>query len=278
MLDIRRRTLSLLLLVSFGHVMLISAQVQSTSGAPVAEAAAFTVFARVQGATASVAEAARSVWSRYIALQGVVAANDRLRGQVHALEGQVQQQQMILATAHDLEDALRLQRSLVAPTMAARVIAGDASPIPLTITIDRGSADGITADMAVIARLGVIGRVIGHPTAHASHVQLLVGRSAAAGVTLERIGAAGVVVGGSGEPALHIEFVSTTYDVHPGDRVVTSGLDGVFPRGFLVGWVERADRGGGEYTITVRPAEDVQHLDVVLVVLVRPAKPDWGGV
>jgi rod shape-determining protein MreC len=273
MLDIRRRTLYLFLLVSFGHVLLISVQVQSKAGTPVVEAVAFGVFARVQGLTAAVAGTGRSLWSRYVALHGVVAENEQLRRHIRELEGQLQQEQAIASSTRSLEGALHLQASVIAPTLAARVVAGDASPAALTITIDRGSADGVQPDMAVLASRGVVGRVIGHPTPHAAHVQLLIGRTAAAAVVFERTGSGGIVEGGAVDPPLHVEFVSDLQDIRPGDRVLTSGEDGMFPRGFLVGTVERAERGSGQFrSITVRPAVDFSHLDIVLVVLAKPVK------
>jgi rod shape-determining protein MreC len=279
MLALHRRTLLLFLGLSLGHLLLISAQVQSNNGLPVVEAVAFGVFARVQQITASGADAVRSLWSNYVALHGVQRDNDDLRRRVLELEAQVQQQQAAASERQGLEAALALERTLPARTLAARVIAGDPSPGSLTITIDRGTADGIAPDMAVIAARGVVGRVINRPAAHAAQVQLLTGRNAAAGALLERTGAGGIVVGGAANPPLAMNYVSNLADVRPGDRVVTSGQDGIFPRGFLIGTVERADRGSGLYReIVVRPAVDYSHIDIVLVMLARPAKAGGGGL
>jgi rod shape-determining protein MreC len=276
-LDIRRRTLYLFVLVSFGHVLLISAQVQSKAGTPMVEAAAFSVFARVQGLTASVAGAGRAFWSHYVFLHGAAADNEQKQRRIVQLEGELQQWRAIASRINALEDALVLKHSVAAPTIAARVIAGDASPQALTITLDRGSADGIQSDMPVIGSKGVVGRVIGHPAPHASHVQLLIGRNASAGALLERTGKACVVEGGAGDPPLRLDFVETLVDVRPGDRVVTWGHDGIFPPGFLIGTVERAQRGSGVYKeIAVRPAVDFSNLDVVLIVLAAPVKPEGG--
>jgi rod shape-determining protein MreC len=71
--------------------------------------------------------------------------------------------------------------------------------------------------------------------------------------------------------------VSNLADVKPGDNVVASGVDGIFPKGYLIGRVEHADRGGGLYwRINVRPGVDFSSLEQVLVVLLppRPASPD----
>ncbi len=272
-----RRILALFLILSFGHVLLISAQVQSRSGLPLVQAAAFGVFAGVQHAAAGLADAWRSFWSNYIALRGVVADNDALQQRVLELEGQVQAQAAIVSQTRGLEELLGLQQRVVAPTLAARVLAGNPAPGALIITIDRGSADGVRTDMAVLGHHGVVGRVI-TLTARAAQVQLLIGRLAGAGAITDETLAAGVVRGGAGDPPLEMNYVDVLHDVRVGERVLTSGLDGIYPRGFLIGTVARAVKGSGTYSdLAVRPAVDFSRLDLVLVVLQRPARVGGGS-
>ena len=87
--------------------------------------------------------------------------------------------------------------------MAAGVIAGSASPDFRTLTIDKGTTDGLRANMAVIAPSGVVGRVV-TPGARAAKVQLLIDRNAAAGVLVERSRAQGVVEGTGGDLRLEL--------------------------------------------------------------------------
>jgi rod shape-determining protein MreC len=120
--------------------------------------------------------------------------------------------------------------------------------------------------MAVIAPAGVVGRVV-VPSLRAAKVQLLIDRNAAAGALIERSRAQGVVVG-AGDELLRLEYVSEIADVAVGDVVVTSGIDGIFPKGFIIGRVEALDRSGRAYRrIAVRPAVDFSSLEEVLVVL-----------
>jgi rod shape-determining protein MreC len=273
----RRRTLSLLLIVSLGHVLLISVQVQSKSGAPMLEAVPFAAFAQLQRATGAFGGGISGAWNHYIALGGVARENEALHGRVTELETALQAEHVVANSARSLEEVLGLQQTLPVTTMAARVIAFDPSADFLTVMIDRGTADGVGGDMAVLAADGVVGKVLGHPLAHAAQVQLLIGRNAGAGATLERVEAEGVVKGGAGSPPLEMSYVSNAKDVRPGDRVLTSGHDGIFPPGFPIGVVEKADRGSGMFrSIRIRPAVDYSHLGVVLVVvdrLQKPAKP-----
>lgn len=277
MLDIRRRTGVLLLAISVGHLILISVQVQSKSGVPMFQAVTFGAFARVQGTTASTLYGVRHFWGNYVWLRGARAENERLRRDVADLQVRLQEARALAARSAQLQELLHLQTSSGLPTIAAEVIAGNPNPGMLTITIGRGSADGVQTDMAVIAPAGIVGRIVGAPAAHASRVQLLIDRNAAAGAFTERTHAGGMVAGADKDPRLIMDLVSNMADVKPGDIVVASGVDGIYPKGFVIGRVETSERGAGLYrTITIRPAVDFSSLEEVLVVLVppRPATPD----
>lgn len=277
MLDIRRRTGVLLIVVTVAQLILISAQVQSKSGVPVFQEVTFGVFARIQGGTWGALRSLRDVWSNYFWLRGARAENEALKKQVAELQVELQQKEALAARSEKLQQLLSLQTSTTLPTLAAEVIAGNPNPGMLTITIGRGSADGVQADMGVIAAAGVVGRIVGPPAAHAARVQLLIDRNAAAGALIERTRAGGMVVGSDGESPLTMDLVSNMADVKVGDKVIASGVDGIYPKGFAIGWVEASERGPGLYrAISVRPAVDFSSLEEVLVVLVpaRSATPE----
>src|SRR5262245_24695494 len=268
-----RRTLSLLTVMCLGHVLLISAQVQSRSGMPVLESAAFGLFAQVQAMITGVADGGRSLWTNYFALRRAASENAALRERVLALEGQLQEQEALAGRAKALEDTLGLKQSQPAPTLAARVIAGSPTPSVWTVTIDRGSEDGLEPDLAVIGAKGMVGRVIAPLAKHAATVQLLIDRDAGAAVTFERANAGGLVVG-VGRASLDTKYVPVLAAVQVGERVVTSGQDGIYPAGFTVGSVETVTGQGAERQIVVRPAVDFSHLDLVLVMLAKPPRPE----
>ncbi|HEX6324270.1 MAG TPA: rod shape-determining protein MreC [Vicinamibacterales bacterium] len=277
MLDIRRRTGYLFLAVMLGHVILISAQVQDRGGAALLSAVTFGVVSRIQLATAGAVDSVRGVFQNYVWLRGARTENETLRRQVVELGGQLEEQRARAAQVAMLEEALALRQSLPIETITARVIAGDPTPGFPAVTIDRGSADGIRANMAVIAPRGVVGRIFGRLEEHAAQVQLIVGRSAGAAAYLERTGAGGNIVGGAQDPALRLDDVPNLVDVQAGDVVLTSGLDGIFPRGYMLGRVERAERGSGTYDeIAVRPTVDFSNLQYVLVVT-SPPSPRWAA-
>jgi len=262
----------------FAQLLLVSAQVQSKSGVRVLELVTFEIFSRVQAATASIVRGGSGVWGNYFALRGVRAENEVLRQQLSQLQVRMQEEHALASRAGKLQELLDLKTGVGVPTLAAHVIAGNPNPGMRTLTIDRGASDGVTPDMAVIAPSGIVGRVIGPVASHAARVQLIVDRNAAAGAVTERARAGGMVVGTESDPPLRMDLVPNLADVKDNDQVVASGVDGIYPKGFMVGRVERVERRGGLYlTITVRPAVDFASLEEVLVVLVPPVAVEGDG-
>ena len=272
-IDIRRRTGYLFLAVVVGHVILISTQVTTKRGVPMLQEAVFGVFSEVQRGANAVATGLQASWQNYFALQQVQQDNERLKQQLSALQVRLQQERNLAQQSQALQKLLDLKTQTELMTTATNVIAGGASPEFRTITVDKGTSDGIRADMAVISPAGVVGRII-QPSSRASKVQLLIDRNAAAGALVERTRAQGVVVG-TGTDALRMDYVSGAADVKAGDAVVTSGIDGIYPKGFVIGQIQSVRRGAGQYSaIVIRPAVDFATLEAVLVVLTPPSPPE----
>lgn len=267
----RPRSGLLFLAVVVGHVILISSQVHARTGVPVLEAVTFGAFAWVQHGTAGFVRGVRDVWGGYIDLRGARTENEALRSRMAELEVRLQEQRALAQRSERLQALLDLKPAVNAPTLAAEVIAGYANPGMLTVTINKGTSEGVAENMAVIAPSGVVGRVIGPVASHAARVQLIIDHNAAAGAVTERTRAGGMVVGQDGDPPLRMDLVSNLSDVQPGDLVVTSGAEGIYPKGFNIGRVETSARGPQLYReITVRPLADFRSLEEVLVVLLPP--------
>jgi rod shape-determining protein MreC len=268
-LDIRQRTGWLFMAVIVGHILLISAQVNTQRGVPVLEEVTVGTFGEVQRAVTSAIATMQDNWTNYVALQDVRAENAKLKDEIAALQVGLQQERALAQQSRTLQGLLDLKSAVQLKTTAASVIAGGASPEFRTMTIDKGTGDGLTSDMAVLAPAGVVGRII-MPARRASKVQLLIDRDAAAGAIVERSRAQGVVVG-TGTDRFRLDHVPGTADIQVGDRVVTSGIEGIYPKGFLIGQVQSIDRQGGDFTdVVVRPAVQFSELETVLVVVAPP--------
>ena len=276
-LDIRQRAGYLFLAVMLGHILLISAQVSSKGGVPVLSAVTFGIFGEVQRAISSSTSGFRHVWSGYVNLRNATVENQQLKGQLDAAQVEIQTQRALANRTRNLERLLELRDHSNLQTTAAEIIAAGATPDFRTLTIDKGTTGGVRADMAVIAPGGVVGRVV-VPTLRTAKVQLLIDRNAAAGAIVERSRAQGVIIGG-GDDRLRMEYVSEVSDVIVGDVVITSGIDGIFPKGFVIGRVEAIEKNGTAYKkITVKPAVDASSLEEVLIVVTpTPAHERDGG-
>jgi rod shape-determining protein MreC len=279
LLDIRQRTGWLFGAIVVSHIILISAQVTTKRGVPVLQEWTFGAFAEMQRAATSAFGSAREGWQNYFALQEIRRENEQLKQEVTKLRVSLEQERNVAQQTRTLQQLLDLRSATGFETAAAMVIGSGADPEFRTITIDKGTQDGLRPDMAVMSPAGIVGRVL-MPTARAAKVQLIIDRDAAAGVLIERSRVNGVVEGlGSGEELgfkagmISLNYVPSSADVKRGDRVVTSGIDGIYPKGVPVGEIQSVQREGGEWRIRVKPTVDFAALEAVLVVLKAPEPP-----
>ncbi len=280
-LDIRRRTGWLFVAVTVGHLILISAQVNTERGVPLLEAVTFGMFAEVQRATSSAVGGVQEGWENYFALQQIRRENEQMQSEVAQLRIDLQQERALAQQSRTFAELLELRRTVTLSTAAGQIIRSNvigsgASPQSSfrSVTIDKGTRDGLRRDMAVLAPAGVVGRII-TPTARASKVQLLVDGDAAVAGVVERSRAQGLVVGtGDGNCPLRMDYVSGTADVMVGDLVVSSGIDGIYPKGFAIGQIQSMEEVAGACSgIVLRPSVEFTTLEAVLVVL-TPPEPD----
>lgn len=213
-----------------------------------------------------------SAWSNYIDLRNVRNQNREL----HARVGELQQEEVRLAEdaeqGHRLQALLKFQQQYVAKTVAAQVIGTSGADQSPALTIDKGSADGVEAGMAVITPDGVVGRVR-DVFPHEAQVIELNDPTSGAGVVLEssRIRA---ILRGTPTGKMQINNLTEDSRVKPGEHVLTSGGDQVYPRGLNVGTIEsiRPDPDHQPYTaIVVKPAAKLDELEEVLVVTATQA-------
>jgi rod shape-determining protein MreC len=212
----------------------------------------------------------RDIWRNYFALRGARKDNEELRRENDSLKLQVAQLQGKAAEADRLAVLLNFRKSHTdVPMLAARVIGGSAGTASLTIELDRGERDGIRKNMGVITPDGVVGKVIeAYP--HTAQVLLLTDKESGVGAMLadSRIQSP---VGGVGEPLITMKYVPNDDTVNVGDRVITSGMDRIFPRDLPVGTITDIKPGNPFKQIRIKPAANLEKLEEVLVLLtLRP--------
>ncbi len=219
------------------------------------------------------------VWHNYFYLRGVRAENRGLKAQIEQMRLEQVRMSQDADQARRLQALLAFKEQFISKTMAAQVIGTSGSEQSRSIYIDKGYSDGIRPDMAVITSDGVIGKVLRADPAnrHVAQVLLIDDQSSGVGALLDKTRLQGVVRGTpAGEVVL--EKVMSDETVPIGEQVLTSGGDGIFPKGLLIGKVTKATPGSDSFlNIQVRPASDLSKLEEVLVVTKideRQAQPD----
>ena len=169
-------------------------------------------------------------------------------------------------TAQRLQGLLDLRGANDLQSTAARVISGSADSWSTTLSIDKGTADGVAPGMPVTASSGVIGQVVeSGPTS--SVVRLLTDESSSVSAMVQATRVQGMLVG-SPSGQLSLTLVRTNQTVSVGDVVVTSGLGGSFPKGLPIGKVTSVENNPGSLylDVTVEPFARAEGYEEVLVV------------
>jgi rod shape-determining protein MreC len=208
------------------------------------------------------------LWHNYFYLRGVRAENRSLKEQIERMRLEQVRMSQDADQARRLQALLAFKEQFISQTTAAQVIGGSGSEQSRLIYIDKGYNDGIRPDMAVITGDGVVGKVLRADPAnrHVAQVLLIDDQSSGVGAILEKTRLQGILRGRpTGEVML--EKVMSDETVPAGEQVLTSGGDGIFPKGLLVGRVTKVAPGGDLFlNIRVRPAADLGRLEEVLVV------------
>lgn len=214
----------------------------------------------------TVSSAMSGTWQTYVDLVGVRQEREWLRRRVRELEGQVERAAAIESQNSRLQALLDLREKMPGQSVAARITGVDASGLFRTATLNKGERDGVEKGMAVVAHAGVVGKVVS-TSPNAARVLLLEDPSSGVDALVQRSRARGIVEG-SLNGGCQLKYVKHREDLRVGDLVATSGLDGIFPKGVLVGTIVRLSReeGGLFQTAEIEPAVDFNKLEEVMVV------------
>ncbi|HET8733824.1 MAG TPA: rod shape-determining protein MreC [Anaeromyxobacteraceae bacterium] len=215
-----------------------------------------------------------SSWQRYVWLRGVERNAHELSRALNEAKAENAELQQLREENERLTKLLAFVRTRPeSRAVGARVVGTRMDPKGLQlVTIDRGSDDGIRKMMPVVTTGGVLGRV--HTLGpRSADVLLLSDRNSSIAVRVERSRARANVRGQGAPGPCKLEYALRSDDLAEGDELVTSGTDGVFPRGLPVGLVTRVKRGGhGLYQAAeVVPAVDVNRVEEVAVIVASDA-------
>ena len=260
----RRATFFLLVVVASLFVLMA---VQVRQGSPVSSEGFFLRLASpLVRASSSLTGGVSGVWNDYVNLRGTRQRNAELEQEVTSLRMELQKLEEARLQNDRLRSLLDLKEGMGTPTVAAHVIANNALGLSHTVLVDRGSTSGLKPNMAVVSSMGVVGRVW-TVSPGVSKIQLLTDAEAGTAVLVQRTRVQGILLG-NGSELVSLEYVSTHDDVAEGDLLVTSGQDGIYPKGLPVALVDQVgDSRGILRAIQAAPRVDFRRLEEVLILL-----------
>ncbi len=209
----------------------------------------------------------KGVWSSYINLIGVQKENALLKQEIGHLRAENTRYKEMTHSLERMQTLLEFKENAPFRTISVRVIGRDTSNLFKTITIDSGEGNGIKKDMAVITPDAVVGRVI-RTSRNSSLVLLMIDRNSAIASIIQRTRDEGIIEGSGGSIA-NLKYIQILSDIQSGDAVITSGIDGIYPKGMNVGRVVSAKKENDAIfqEVAVAPVVDFTRLEEVLVVV-----------
>jgi len=225
------------------------------------------IMAPFQDAVSNSLNFLKNIWNNYFSLVAAAEENRSLKKALNEAEARNNFCYEAELSNIRLRHLFDFKKTLTDEVIAAEVIGKDPSAWFQTIIIDKGSADGVLKGLPVVASEGIVGQVT-DAAVHYSKVLLITDGNSAVDALVQRTRARGLVQGyRSGLCTL--KYVLRKDDVTSQDIIVTSGLDGVFPKGLRVGYVSKVIRrnSGIFQEVDVTPYTDFEKIEEVLVIL-----------
>ena len=273
-LSTTRQNALLLVAMLITQLLLISGSVKRTDGSTLLEGVVFQGSRPAVAAASAIAGGAGGLVGRLRAIGTARRENEVLRAEMSRLRGELTRYREAALENERLRRLLDMQETIAPRSVGASVLTANLSGQTRMIVIDHGTDEGVRPDLPAVAWGGAVGRVV-FAGRHYAKVRLLSDPNAGAAGIVQRTRVQGMVVGRGSGPLAMI-YLPAYADVVPGDRVVTSGLGGVFPRGYGIGVVTRVDDPTGvSKTAWIEPEVDYGAIEEVLVLLDAPG--DFAG-
>lgn len=232
------------------------------------ERTVMTLFSPVPKTVNWVGSTASDMFHGYLDMRRAVNENLDLHRKVAALTVENLKLRQSSTDLRRLRSLLSYADQMNLDTSMAEAIMLDTSGRFKSMIMDRGSSAGVMVNDAVVNANGLIGRVV-LTTKDMAKVQLVTDSNCSVGALDERTRRQGVVRG-DGTGMLLMSDVPALADVAPGDRVLTAGIDGIYPKGIPVGIVVKAEQGPNLFkSIVVKPSVDFGSIEEVIVIHTR---------
>jgi rod shape-determining protein MreC len=230
-------------------------------GQPVAQVLALPI-----RALAALDRSVRETWDGYVALREVYEENRGLKQEIQKLHRENSELRERAASSQRWAELLEFKQGAPFQTVAAQVIGRDASNWYRGLVLNKGERDGVNVEMGVVTPAGAVGRVV-KTTAFTAMVLLATDPHNALTGLIQRTRDEGIIEG-SPHGRLRMKYVPLLSPIQAGDRIVTSGLTGGFPKGLAIGTITRVDKTEGDLfqSAEIMPEVDFSRLEEVLVI------------
>jgi len=207
----------------------------------------------------------KNLWTNYLYLHGVRRENRQLRAQLEQMKIEEARLSEDARMARRIQTLLAFKEQYVDSTVAAQVIGTSGSDQSRVLYIDKGSNDGIATDMAVITPTGIVGKIV-QVFPDSAQILPINDQFSGVGAALKDSRLQGILKGGANGTTT-LQYIMSDEKVVPGEDVITSGGDRIFPKGLPVGKVISVEPGKDLFlNIRVIPAARLDQLEEVLVV------------
>jgi rod shape-determining protein MreC len=262
----RHRSLALLASVILAQLLLLAFQIKRDHDIRLIRYWAVGIMSPVERGGTWGFSSLRGIWTGYIDLHNARKENQELRAEVGELRLRNRELESQANEARRLSAMLSFHEAHPeAPILAAQVIGASADSASHTLFINRGTRDHIHNNMAVVTPDGVVGKIV-ETFPSTSQVLLINDRESGVGALFAASRTHGVVKG-SGDPNPRLDYIVNDEKVKPGDVLLTSGDDRIFPKGLLIGTVIDSKPALPFQLIHVQPAARLDRLEDVLVLL-----------
>ncbi|CAN2039359.1 Cell shape-determining protein MreC [Candidatus Magnetomoraceae bacterium gMMP-15] len=209
----------------------------------------------------------QSVWKDYFYLLSVARENKQLKIKLKEADKEKNRFKETELANQRLRALLDFKKRVSSDLIAAEVIGRDISCWSKTIIIDKGRDHGVQKGFPVVIHRGIVGHIVNSADNY-SKVLLIIDKNSSIDVLVQRTRARGIIKGES-RLGFYLQYVLRKHDVATGDMIISSGLDGVYPKGFRIGTVSQIiKRNSGIFQeIKVTPHVDFEKLEEIFVLV-----------
>ncbi len=259
-----RYTILFVLLLSIALTTLFS-QKEEKSEAPLLQKSQLEVVGPFQKGSVKSIHSSKGIWEKYLYLVNLKEENRLLREIIEELKQERLQLLEERAENYRLRPLLGFKKKIEKPLLPAEIIGKDLSGWFQTFVIDRGGRDGIEEGMAVLSIQGIVGQVMEVSKSFARVLLITDPNSAVA--TLTQTTRARGIVEGNGQDRCRLKYLHQSESIQQGELILSSGLDGVYPKGLAVGIVSWAEKKEAEIfqEVEIIPSVDFRKLEEVMV-------------